>query len=1263
MYTAVLQRSVTLTGVSRGRHISCVTSNLVWASDRDNLILTDTAGKTRCRLTDIYSGDGVHSVMGDGQLIYIDRDYNINVLSRDNKTKTTLISKSEPWRPHCVFCSPFSGDLLVGNGIYDTNKGRYTEAKVTKYSSSGQELQTIQHDKTGQKLYSEPLYITENRNRDVIVSDYLQGVVVTDSRGNHRFSYTGAPSKSRLWPRGICTDALSHILVCDPFNNAVQIIDKNGHFLSLLLTEGEGINRPRSLSYDEKTQTLWIGSRDTNILSVFKYSSLGYLSDPSNAELDKGKYIHNLKKFLKKGNTTISHARGILVGCAEAGKTTLLRRLRGLPQDDVEDTEPTRGLEAHQHVFTVRNEVLEAGEDKPKHALIKVTISDLKQDPSSEDDVPNSGINTSDPKNAKTDEMVFKKKEETKTCNVPIRKQKEKEREFQPSCSEASATEKDTFYLKVLYEKERLPTVSMFDFAGQLAYYACHQIYITPNAFFILVLDLTQRFEDVVSTEKNNQEGSIFSSWTYKDYVKFWIASIKTFGSTKAPVFVIATHTEGKSEEEIQKYFEEFWKLVPEEDEEWFSKSLDDREYAVGLLELNRKSQEILELIKKSLVKVVTHIINTKIEVPSSWALLEQLLKDGERKAMSRGEIWDINTSLPVEYQLKSEGEVSNFLKCFHHNGLLLYFEEERLREHVILDIQWFANAFNKLIADKNHINKDCKRKNFKEWMSFNRTGKLKEKLVDSLWKDEPSYLDHKTELMCYMEKLQMLVPFHSVGTFPAGMLWYVPCMNKKSFKPDICKENWEYSSILCFRFNSFAMFVFYRLIAYCMGCLKWSVSLDEDKESSQCLFQTAAIFDHKEHTVVVGICNDDIQLQVMRIKPLVIDTDISTEIGDIIETALKKLTKIIHEEKRFLKGYKCQNIICNEEDTSFTLSSELLKVRTGETQCKCCRFPGRHAINIQRTLGFWEKRLVLKAEGIKRRLSDKDSQTGKKLPKTAPAYPFSKGTLQRDILSSHIKVEVSRSVGLIHIDGQPAGTGFRVGHKYIMTCQHVVQRIITGAPHFIDCDRVYIQFEKKLHLQNVEQHNILHFEPTLNYLHESFDVAVLELKTDQDQVPPPLTSFSHMQFPSEVHLIGHPGGVQMKEDSEVYPCVIEPNNDAENYIKDLSEWSVNYFPDGVDYYQELRDPPRKILFHTTFDKGSSGSPGVVIKNHKYCVVLIVRGGTPACFYENKFPSLNVEDRKRVEYGYAMEDIFKEMFFSSNQRIKDLASDIFREWV
>ncbi|XP_062612804.1 uncharacterized protein LOC134274548 [Saccostrea cucullata] len=210
---------------------------------------------------------------------------------------------------------------------------------------------------------------------------------------------------------------------------------------------------------------------------------------------------------------------------------------------------------------------------------------------------------------------------------------------------------------------------------------------------------------------------------------------------------------------------------------------------------------------------------------------------------------------------------------------------------------------------------------------------------------------------MPYIEKLQMLVHLNAFEAVSVGsMSWYVPCMNKKQFKADFSEDKWECSSILCYRFTTFAMFVFYRLVAYCISSLRWSVAKDEDNEGCPCLYQTAAVFDHNEHTVVVGICNDDIQLQVLRIKPFTIDKEVSNKIGDSIDKAIEKLTETFIDIKIFHRGYKCQFVICNEKDLSFTLSSELSQIKAKEIQCKC-QLREKHVINIQMTQGFWEKR------------------------------------------------------------------------------------------------------------------------------------------------------------------------------------------------------------------------------------------------------------------------------------------------------------------
>ncbi|XP_062602765.1 uncharacterized protein LOC134264489, partial [Saccostrea cucullata] len=272
MYRFVFQKAVTVSGVSACRHISRVTSDRVWISDRKgNLILTNTKGEELYRVTDIGSYWGGHTVDSNGDLIYIDSEYNIIKLSTENKEKITIIqyNNTSPWRPECVYSSPSTGDLLVGMSYFTnyTSKG-----KVVRYNSTGENIQTIQHHNniTGQELYSKPLYITENRNGDVIVSDVDRGVVVTDRDGNYRFTYTGRTSGSGLWPHGVCTDALSHILLCDDITGSVQMLDSEGHYLSEIQTSLHGIDSPWGLSYDDDTHLLWVGALNNNTVNIYR---------------------------------------------------------------------------------------------------------------------------------------------------------------------------------------------------------------------------------------------------------------------------------------------------------------------------------------------------------------------------------------------------------------------------------------------------------------------------------------------------------------------------------------------------------------------------------------------------------------------------------------------------------------------------------------------------------------------------------------------------------------------------------------------------------------------------------------------------------------------------------------------------------------------------------------------------------------------------------------------------------------------------------
>lgn len=207
------------------------------------------------------------TVTNEKDLIFINKNHNIVKLSHNMEKTTTLIKT--PYNnkgPCCVYFAPFAGDLLVGFIGYDNLDNK---TGINRYDELGRLKQTIQYNESGYPLFSYPYHIAENNNGDVAVSD-RSTVVVTDRGGRHRFSYNGGSSNFGT-VQGICTDTLSHILVCDSYSSSVHMIDKDGHFLKYLLMRPPGILSPISLTIDVKTHLLWVGSSSLNTVLGYRY--------------------------------------------------------------------------------------------------------------------------------------------------------------------------------------------------------------------------------------------------------------------------------------------------------------------------------------------------------------------------------------------------------------------------------------------------------------------------------------------------------------------------------------------------------------------------------------------------------------------------------------------------------------------------------------------------------------------------------------------------------------------------------------------------------------------------------------------------------------------------------------------------------------------------------------------------------------------------------------------------------------------------------
>lgn len=106
---------------------------------------------------------------------------------------------------------------------------------------------------------------------------------------------------------------------------------------------------------------------------------------------------------------------------------------------------------------------------------------------------------------------------------------------------------------------------------------------------------------------------------------------------------------------------------------------------------------------------------------------------------------------LPDELQMDEE-EIFKMLNFLNRVGSLLYIDEAGFKDTVILDVQWFLDAFKSILTYSTDVAKtDKNQKRFRE------TGELSDEELVSIWEKLPDhgskYFEHKIFLISFMEK------------------------------------------------------------------------------------------------------------------------------------------------------------------------------------------------------------------------------------------------------------------------------------------------------------------------------------------------------------------------------------------------------------------------------------------------------------------------------------------------------------------------------
>lgn len=357
----------------------------------------------------------------------------------------------------------------------------------------------------------------------------------------------------------------------------------------------------------------------------------------------------------------------------------------------------------------------------------------------------------------------------------------------------------------------------------------------------------------------------------------------------------------------------------------------EDRWFAIGFPKEESKLADLKEI--KTCIADIVKDWRFSYEIQPVWGIFEHIMQEEkEQKIISRKTLLDYNNELSKDFRLNDDS-ITKMLLFFHRVGNLLYFDEGTLRETIILDVQWFVDAFKCIIRkDGNKATTYC------ETVRFQTTGEITDKNLTKIWEksnEGQTFIAHKKDILLYMEKLGLLA---ICDTLKGQLtLYYGPSMNTRKFKNrenDITK-----SSILCFHFEEHGQLPFHNFYCLVVKCLKfdgWSV-LQEKGEN--CWYENVACFTYENCIVVVCLCKFQIQLQVWILKEnAYINPELLSDIQGSVEKTLSE------RQDSYEIGYKCKNgMLYDEEDTFYIKQT---KFPVTELSCPNCGLDKKHLVD-----------------------------------------------------------------------------------------------------------------------------------------------------------------------------------------------------------------------------------------------------------------------------------------------------------------------------
>ncbi|XP_063417516.1 uncharacterized protein LOC134700074 [Mytilus trossulus] len=453
---------------------------------------------------------------------------------------------------------------------------------------------------------------------------------------------------------------------------------------------------------------------------------------------------------------------------------------------------------------------------------------------------------------------------------------------------------------KQLHNKKIAPII-IWDFGGQDVFYSTHQTFLTYRAIYIIVLDGSRKLDDPCPYEQYLPGKSGHKSG--RDYLLFWINTIVTYckGSVKGfpKILVVLTHKDRVTVNEVeQRRHEIFAEITKMFHQTSFMQHLvlEDKIF----VNAQDKYDPEMTNLKGAIISESERQPTWGEPLPKCFIPLElefaSLIRQGN-PLITLEHLKKINALQPI--RPLSETELKVFLKFQHSIGKLLYFDEHKLDDRIILSPTLLIDAFKSIVTDKRFCQGDKKREEL--WDVMDKKGVVSKPIIEQIWKKKKykKFYKDKDYLLDVMTHLDILAEPKKYdldrNRIPADF-YYVASMVRAEDDSGYLQSAGFTTRSIAIAFQSSSLMIppalSFRFISYCLYI--WAVKTYGDTNKDM-LFHRSGVFTIDSSLDMYIACEDEriVVRLVHATSNTLIMRDVASSIYECLTSALEKISQL----------------------------------------------------------------------------------------------------------------------------------------------------------------------------------------------------------------------------------------------------------------------------------------------------------------------------------------------------------------------------------